>query len=121
MHLIEITSGELVDRLVISNLKMKHSKGLTLDLLQQRHQPLEVLYAQLVETTPAIIEKKQQLETINSTLWRLEDEIRSPDFAHKESLALKIIEQNDSRSQVKNTIDQLACEASHEFKSYSNV
>jgi len=118
MHLIEISSGELLDRLVISRLKITHSDGSSCDEITLRHKELESHYTTLVTNHPALAKKRRLLEYVNKRLWSLEDAIRAPNCCDVQTLSLQIIAYNDIRSQIKRAVDLVTSGVTTEFKSY---
>ncbi len=118
MHLIEISSGELLDRLVISCLKISHSDSSSCDEITLRHKELESLYTTLATNHPVLVKKRRLLEYVNKRLWSLEDAIRSHNCSNVQALSLQIIAYNDIRSQIKQAVDLLTSGITTEFKSY---
>lgn len=105
---IPVSVGELVDKVTILNIKLKHSSGdannnikLELDLLNKKLKSI---------TIPQ--EYYEMLEHINQRLWEMEDAIRqkesSREFDNDFILYARMIYMyNDSRASVKRKINEL--------------
>jgi hypothetical protein len=126
---IEISNGELIDRITILELKMLHIKydkrraGVRAELealSEQVHQD---------ETLLAILQERgglyQSLLTINQAIWDIENQLRARRergeldvrFAELASAACGL---NDQRFAVKREINELTGSALHEEKQYTS-
>ena len=118
---IEVSNGEIVDKLTIVEIKSKRIKDVL--KLKNLHKEYEVLN----NAVAGIIEKKHplylELLDINNQLWDIEDHIRdlervkdfSDDFIQT---ARSVYYINDKRSDVKRRINELTGSNLTEEKSY---
>jgi hypothetical protein len=118
---IEVSNGEIVDKLTIVEIKSERIKDAR--KLENLHKEFEVLN----NAVAGIIEKKHplylELLDINNQLWDIEDHIRdlervkdfSDDFIQT---ARSVYYINDKRSDVKRRINELTCSNLTEEKSY---
>jgi predicted nuclease with TOPRIM domain len=118
---IEVSNGEIVDKLTIIELKLKHIKD------EPKLVNLKKEYEVLNAAVEKIIDKKhelyQELLGINQQLWDIEDTIR--DLERDKNFGEKFIETaravyftNDMRSEVKRKINELTGSQLIEEKSY---
>lgn len=129
MPLLEIAPGELVDRMTILELKLRHAvQGRNADAA--RAQLKAVTDALGTLATPAPEDLVRQLREINQRLWTAEDAIRQALAAVKDTdmadlatgladWAETIARLNDRRCKVKAAIDEALDVASAEFKVYA--
>jgi hypothetical protein len=125
MITLEVTPGELLDRLTILEIKLRHRPA---DDGQSRLVARALCEAreawQTARIHPAGLEPHlQELRAINAALWNAEDEIRArerqEDFGEGfVSIARAICRLNDRRSLIKRTIDDLCGSPAWEAKSY---
>ncbi len=118
---IEVSNGEIVDKLTIIEIKLKHITD------QDKRKNLQTEYEVLNEAVSKIIEKNhphyKELLGINQELWDIEDTIR--DLERDKDFGKKFIETaravyftNDRRSEVKRKINELTGSKLIEEKSY---
>ncbi len=118
---IEVSNGEIVDKLTIIEIKLKHITD------EEKRKNLQKEYAVLDEAVKQIIPKDHELYksllNINQQLWDIEDTIR--DLERAKDFGPKFIETaravyftNDKRSEVKRQINQLTGSNLVEEKSY---
>ena len=118
---IEVSNGEIVDKLTIIEIKLKHIKD------EAKRKNLEKEYQVLDEAVSKIISKDhdlyKELLKINQELWDIEDTIR--DLERDKDFGPKFIETaravyftNDKRSDVKRKINELTGSNLVEEKSY---
>lgn len=123
--LIEVSVGELMDKITI--LEIKSERILDADKQQHVCRELTMLCAVRDRTVPMVPELERcvaELRATNETLWSIEDEIRDcerrqefgADFVE---LARSVYRQNDRRSALKRTINQLVGSRLVEEKSYT--
>jgi hypothetical protein len=115
--------GDLIDRLIILELKVSRVEGAPssalLSRIEEYNQALEGCQGRLdVNLTPA-------LRRINGMLWRLETMIRTlekeKNFSSKFICTSRMISRlNDRRAKIKADIDQCLGAGLIEFKSYSS-
>ncbi len=123
--LIEISVGELLDKITI--LEIKSERILDADKQQHVCRELNMLCAvrdRAVTMAPELERCVAELRATNETLWSIEDEIRDcerrQDFgADFVELARSVYRHNDRRSAWKRTINQLVGSRLVEEKSYT--
>jgi transglutaminase-like putative cysteine protease len=125
MILIEISPGELIDKLTILEIKLANFCD-EAKLVSVRHE-YECLSAALQsESCPSekIDSLRAKLKSINVEIWRLEDEIRDcervQDFGPRfVELARSIYKSNDTRAELKRALNKLLNSTITEEKSYA--
>jgi predicted nucleic acid-binding Zn-ribbon protein len=119
---IEVSNGEIVDKLTIIELKLDKIKD------EEKLVNLKKEYSILNKAVKTIINKDStlyiQLLNINSQLWDVEDEIRVLEGLkrfdeHFSSIARKVYKLNDKRSEIKRKINQETGSNLFEEKSYN--
>jgi len=118
---IEVSNGEIVDKLTIIELKLKHIKDAgKLKNLQKEYEVLNEAVSKIISKDHELYKK---LYDINQQLWDIEDTIR--DLERNKDFGSKFIETaravyftNDKRSEVKRQINELTGSALIEEKSY---
>ena len=121
---IEVSWGELFDKITI--LEIKEQRLGSPEAVANVKRELATLVAAASDfqnREPAICSLKQQLRTINETLWDVEDEIRAKEAVqefdtHFIELARLIYTQNDKRSEIKKRINVLTRSELIEEKQY---
>ncbi len=124
---VEVSNGELLDKLTILELKLSNISDVKkLTNIQKEHDELNPLAGQLFDSYGEELKKLyKQLAEINSELWTIEDHIREcernkdfgPDFVR---LARAVYFTNDKRSQIKKSINLLTGSGFVEEKSYED-
>jgi len=118
---IEVSNGEIVDKLTIIEIKLKHISDET------KRKNLQTEYDVLNAAVSKIIEKNHslylELLAINQELWDIEDTIRDlereKDFGDEFiQTARAVYFTNDKRSEVKRKINDLTGSTLIEEKSY---
>jgi len=118
---IEVSNGEIVDKLTIIEIKLKHIKD------EDKLKNLRNEYAVLDEAVSKIIKKDHKLYiallNINQELWNIEDDIRDlerdKDFGDAfVKVARAVYFTNDKRSEIKREINKLTGSNLVEEKSY---
>jgi len=118
---IEVSNGEIADKLTIIEIKLKHISD------PEKRKNLQKEYEVLNEAVAKIISKDhelyQELLKINQQLWDIEDTIRDlerdKDFGEKFiQTARAVYFTNDKRSDVKRKINELTGSNLVEEKSY---
>ncbi len=118
---IEVSNGEIVDKLTIIEIKLKHIKDTT------KRKNLQTEYEVLDAAVAKIIDKEhkyyKELLEINQELWDIEDRIR--DLERDKDFEKNFVETaravyftNDKRSEVKRQINELTGSNLVEEKSY---
>ncbi|WP_163708333.1 DUF6165 family protein [Mangrovibacterium lignilyticum] len=120
---IEVSNGEIADKLTIIEIKLENIKD------EKKLVNLKAEFAVLDEAVAKIIAKDhplyQELLTINKKLWDIEDRIRelekAKDFgAEFVEVARSVYFTNDKRSDVKRKINELTGSSLIEEKSYED-
>lgn len=118
---IEVSNGEIVDKLTIIEIKLKHISD------ESKRKNLQTEYDVLNAAVSKIIEKNHpfylELLAINQELWDIEDTIRdlerAKDFGDEFiQTARSVYYTNDKRSDVKRKINNLTGSTLIEEKSY---
>ena len=124
---VEVSNGELLDKLTILELKLSNISDLKkLTNIQKEHDELNPLAGQLFDSYGEELKNLyRQLSEINSELWTIEDDIRecerNKDFGSDfVSLARAVYFTNDKRSEIKKSINLLTDSGFVEEKSYED-
>ena len=124
---IEVSNGELLDKISILELKLlKTENKKKLINIQKEFNELNPLCIILFETFGSELQKLYlKLSSINGQLWDIEDQIReyesNKDFGGKfTELARSVYFTNDKRSEVKKSINLLTGSQIIEEKIYKN-
>jgi len=123
---IPISYGELIDKITI--LEIKSQKITDAEKVKNvRHELDELLrvWTPLEESSVAIDDLRQELKTVNETLWDIEDDIRKKDLRGEFDsefieLARSVYIQNDTRAEHKRAINLRLGSELMEEKSYVN-
>ena len=124
---VEVSNGELLDKLTILELKLTNIADVQkLSNIQKEHNELSPLADQLFDSYGEELKNLyKKLTEINSELWTIEDDIRecerNKDFGSDfVSLARGVYFTNDKRSDVKKAINLLTDSGFVEEKSYED-
>jgi|TARA_Y100000996_G_scaffold359984_1_gene302204 hypothetical protein len=124
---VEVSNGELLDKLTILELKLSNISDVQkLTNIQKEHDELNPLAGQLFDSYGEELKNLyKQLAEINSELWTIEDDIRecerNKDFGSDfVSLARAVYFTNDKRSEIKKSINLLTGSGFVEEKSYED-
>ena len=124
---VEVSNGELLDKLTILELKLTNiTNAQKLTNIQKEHDELNPLAGQLFDSYGEELKNLyKQLAEINSELWTIEDDIRecerNKDFGSDfVSLARAVYFTNDKRSEIKKSINLLTGSGFVEEKSYED-
>ena len=124
---VEVSNGELLDKLTILELKMSNiSDEKKLINVKKEYNELNPLAKLLFEKfKDELLIKYKELSLINSQLWKIEDDIRecekNKNFGEKfVELARAVYFTNDKRSEVKKQINILTGSGFIEEKSYED-
>ena len=124
---VEVSNGELLDKLTIFELKLSNISDVKkLTNIQKEHDELNPLAGQLFDSYGEELKNLyKQLAEINSELWTIEDDIRecerNKDFGSDfVSLARAVYFTNDKRSEIKKSINLLTGSGFVEEKSYED-
>ena len=124
---VEVSNGELLDKLTILELKMSNiSDDKKLINVNKEYNELSPLAKLLFEKfKDELLKKYKELALINSQLWKIEDDIRECEKNKKfdekfVELARAVYFTNDKRSDVKKQINILTGSGFIEEKSYED-
>jgi hypothetical protein len=123
--LVEISAGELVDKITILELKLDniHDEAKRENVARE----YEVLIDALdrgVEVNEDVERLRRELKAVNSELWRIEDDIRAQERDQTfgvefVALARSVYQKNDRRALLKRQINMLTKSNIVEEKSYA--
>jgi len=125
MPLVEISLGELIDKITILEIKRERlSDAGQLQNFQVELQVLSVALAKEVNLPPGVMDCRDRLKQANLALWDIEDDIRacerSGDFGDRFiQLARSVYLTNDQRSAIKREVNELVGSRLVEEKSYA--
>ncbi len=120
--LAPVSLGELIDKITILEIKKKNMTGVKLKNVDKE---LKLLKYILKDTSLEIdFNLINNLKEVNTTLWGIEDKIRTKENAHEFDeefikLARSVYKQNDKRSSIKKEINQIYNSDIIEEKSYN--
>ena len=124
--LVEISTGELLDKISILEIKLDKIKdNENLKEIDKEYKPLNETKKSHLEITPDIQNLFIQLKNVNLKLWSIEDEKRecekNKDFGKKFiELARNVYINNDKRAKIKSEINKLSGSNIKEVKKYAN-
>jgi tetratricopeptide (TPR) repeat protein len=122
--LIEVSPGELVDKITILQIKSERISDLAkLENIRAELASLESVYHEALPPSPRLDELTAQLKSINEQLWQTEDDIRlcerAGDFGERfVELARSVYRMNDRRSALKRAINEFLRARVVEEKAY---
>jgi len=123
-HKILISNGEILDKISILTLKTKHiSDQNKLHNVYRELSELQDLMIQIIESNPNIISLYNNLVSINSSLWDIENNLRLKEKQQTFDrefieLARSVYKNNDQRAKIKKDINLLSQSYLIEEKSY---
>ena len=122
----EISSGELLDKISILEIKLKKIKDKeNLKEINKEYAILKQSQNLNIKLTDELKDLFNELKKVNLNLWDIEDKLRicekNKDFGEKFiELARGVYFNNDSRSKIKSEINKLLGSNIKEIKQYSN-
>ena len=122
----EISSGELLDKISILEIKLKKIKDKeNLKEINKEYAILKQSQNLNIKLTDELKDLFNELKKINLNLWDIEDKLRicekNKDFGEKFiELARGVYFNNDSRSKIKSEINKLSGSNIREIKQYSD-
>ena len=122
----EISSGELLDKISILEIKLKKIKDKeNLKEINKEYAILKQSQNLNIKLTNELKDLFDELKKVNLNLWDIEDKLRicekNKDFGEKFiELARGVYFNNDSRSKIKSEINKLSGSNIKEIKQYSN-
>ena len=123
---VEVSAGELFDKLTILQIKMEHiTHRSKLCNIQNEREAIELTIQTQIPMTPALSRLVAELKAINQALWDIEDAIRAKEAAQEFDqefidLARSVYFTNDKRGMVKREINELVGSRLMEEKQYTN-
>ena len=123
--LIEISAGELIDKLTILEIKMSRiAEQEKIMNVQTEYESLKNIWSTQIQSSDQIEFLTSQLKMINEKLWQIEDDIRQcereSNFGQKFiKLARNVYKCNDQRASLKKQINKSLGSRLVEEKSYS--
>lgn len=124
--LAPISPGELLDKLAILEIKRERIQDpAKLDNVEHEWRVLTEIWSDAQLEASGLDGLRQELKTINETLWEIEDEIREceaqKDFSDRfVALARSVYQTNDRRAEVKKKINLALGSRLVEEKSYTD-
>jgi len=123
---VEIGAGELIDKITILLIKLKHISDAS-KLLNITHEleTLQPARQRLVDLYPGVKVLESELQLVNEALWTIEDDIRACEGAKNFGplfieLARSVYIHNDKRAELKKKINLLCNASIIEEKSYQS-
>jgi len=122
----EISSGELLDKISILEIKLKKIKDKeNLKEINKEYAILKKSQNLNIKLTNELKDLFDELKKVNLNLWDIEDKLRicekNNDFGEKFiELARKVYFNNDSRAKIKSEINKLSGSNIKEIKQYSD-
>jgi hypothetical protein len=118
--LIEVSPGELIDRLTILELRARRLTDPLKAIMARRElAALSRVRAAIVSASDDLSELAERLQAVNEALWAMEDEIRGTIAAERVAkLARKICRANDQRGRLKQRINAVFGIISTDEKQY---
>lgn len=126
MIAVEVSPGELLDKISILEIKLERiSDEGARAFVRRELASLSSARAQAVPDLPSLKDATFELKRANETLWELEDAIRECERAQRfdarfVELARSIYRTNDHRAAVKRRINELLSSSIAEVKSYAS-
>jgi len=118
MHIIKIGSGELLDRLIIAEIKQnKMNQGINY-IFEEQLSIYKKNFKRLLDKNSFIEHRKEQLTCINTKLWDLEDVVRENYLKDRLKVYKMITILNNIRFILKRKIDLLCDNHPSEVKSF---
>ena len=123
--LIEISAGELIDKLTILEIKMSRiAEQEKIMNVQTEYESLKNIWSTQIQSSDQIEFLTSKLKLINEKLWQIEDDIRQCErernFGQKFiKLARNVYKYNDERASLKRQINKSLGSRLVEEKSYS--
>lgn len=123
--LIEVSPGELVDKLTILEIKLKNiTDPAKLSNIRREYDLLETVSRANIAETAELAALTADLKRTNEQIWNLEDDIREHERAENfgasfVALARSVYRTNDRRAALKRQINDLLGSAIVEEKSYA--
>lgn len=122
--LVEVSNGELVDKVTILSIKLKKIKSK--DKLVNIQKEFDHLSGKLKDIGFSVNNKEyNELVNVNTKLWEIEDKIRVKEAKQEFDdefikLARSVYFENDKRFEIKKRINNLTSSSLHEEKEYVN-
>ena len=124
--LSEISSGELLDKISILEIKLEKVKDKNnLEEINKEYKILKSVQNSNIEATNKIEKLFKEIKEININLWNIEDKLRicekNKDFGKNFiKLAREVYLNNDKRSRIKSKINEVSGSNIKEIKQYAD-
>jgi len=121
---VEVSAGELIDRICILELKVQRLAPLLTGALERQLSAAVAVREQSIARSPALARLTQGLYAANVELWESEEALRKCEHEqsfgpHFVALARAVYRTNDRRAALKRQIDELVGSPIREHKSYA--
>ncbi|OUW73624.1 MAG: hypothetical protein CBD76_02890 [Pelagibacteraceae bacterium TMED216] len=122
--LAEISAGELIDKITILEIKKENIADKEKQSnIEKELSALKTAMEQNIEMTEDLIKLKDELKTVNSTLWNIENEKRKCENQKKFDsnfidLSRQVYKSNDKRAKIKFKINDMLGSNIKEVKSH---
>lgn len=120
---IDVSVGELIDRITILELKLRRLPRATRPSIARELSRARAVRSKAVKVSRPLRELTQKLRSINLLLWNTEEELRACErrgrFGRRfVALARTVYQTNDRRAALKRQLDELAGSRLREYKSH---
>jgi hypothetical protein len=121
---LEISAGELVDRITILKLKERRLAGASRDAVRRELAAASAVRDAALAPSSRLRALTRRLAAVNLQLWNVEEELRSCERAGRfgrrfVTLARTVYKANDRRAALKRSVDLLVGRKVGEHKSYA--
>ena len=124
MHVrIQISAGELIDRITILKLKARRLSGAGRRAVRRELAAASAVCDRAIAASPELRALTRDLAAVNLELWKVEEELRACESAGRfgrrfVALARTVYKANDRRAALKRRVDQVVGGQVGEHKSY---
>lgn len=121
---LEVSAGELIDRITILELKLRRLPGSCRPALRRELAAARGTRDRAIAASRSVRELTQALREVNSELWDLEEELRGCENGGRfgkrfVTLARRVYLVNDRRAALKQRLDQVLGSSVREHKSHA--
>jgi len=121
---LEVSAGELIDRITILELKMRRLPRACRRSLQRELERARALRRRALLPSQPLSKLTQALRVVNRKLWDVEEELRACERAGRFDrrfikLARTVYQANDRRAALKRRLDEMLGSGPREYKSHS--
>ena len=120
---LEVSAGELIDRITILELKMRRLPRTCRRSLRRELERARALRRLAISPSPPLRKLTQALRVVNRRLWDVEEELRACERAGRFDrrfieLARTVYQANDRRAALKKRLDEMLGSGPREHKSH---